>query len=116
MRKYSCLNCAKKFSRVWNRDRHIRDMHTKVDNQDFNYEPNRNNRLSFYNQSIIRSQRSGNLKNNFLDNRNFQEIEFNQDRSLSDNYEDILFNGYNNEQNCFNESFLYSLFLPQTSL
>jgi len=36
MTKYFCLHCRKHFSRVWNRDRHVKDIHRKHPNQELN--------------------------------------------------------------------------------
>lgn len=36
MMKYTCSYCRKQFSRAWNRHRHVRDIHKKYENQDFN--------------------------------------------------------------------------------
>ena len=35
-RKYSCCYCGKEFSRTWNKDRHIKDIHRKHHDKDFN--------------------------------------------------------------------------------
>lgn len=36
MIEYSCFHCRKNFARVWNRDRHVRNIHRRHPNQDLN--------------------------------------------------------------------------------
>jgi hypothetical protein len=36
MTEYSCFHCGKNFARVWNRDRHVRNIHRRHPNQDLN--------------------------------------------------------------------------------